>query len=97
MLNMRGENVEIITPLITIEELQANDRENVHILQETGNESGTLTLLRHEHVRKQIRHLTRKKRKSLSKYAKTLIFHLEGVILMHTTAPEINTRTDSAS
>ena len=54
MLNTTGENVEIITPLVTIEELRVSDRENIHILQKTDNESDT-SLPRHERVRKQIR------------------------------------------
>ena len=36
-----GENVEIITSLVTIEQLRASNRENVHTLQKTDNESGT--------------------------------------------------------
>jgi len=55
MLNTAEKNVEIITPFVIIEELWASDRENVHTLQETGSESGTLTLSRHERVQKQIR------------------------------------------
>ena len=73
---MRGENVEIITPLITIEELQANDRENVHTLQETGNESGTLTLLRHEHVRKQIRTSNKEEKKTIEQICENFNFSL---------------------
>ena len=47
MLNTTGENVEIITPFVTIEELRVSDQENIHILQKTDNKSGT-SLLRHE-------------------------------------------------
>jgi len=36
MLNTTGENVEVITPLVTIEELRASDWENIYTLQKTG-------------------------------------------------------------
>jgi len=79
MLNTTGENVEIITLLVIIEELWASDRENIHTLQKTVNESGILP--RHERVRKQIRieHLNKEEKKTIEQICENFndIFHLE--------------------
>jgi len=63
------------------------------------NESGTLTLSPHKRIRKQIRieHLNKEEKKT-EQICEDFndIFHLEGDILTHTTAHEINTCTDCA-
>ena len=78
---------EIITPLVTIEELRASDRENVHTLQKTGNESGTLALPRHARIRTQIRteHLNKEEKKTIEQICENFndIFLLRRDILTH--------------
>ena len=59
-----------------------NDRENIHTLQKTDNESGTLILPRHERVRKQnsvrTEHLNKEEKKTIEQICEDFndIFHL---------------------
>jgi len=59
--------------------------ENVHTLQKTNNESGTLTLWARTCTKTNKNRATKKKRKPSSKYARTLMtfFYLERDILTH--------------